>query len=47
MYEIKVKFQDNEMVIQYKGSLKGNNEMKLTAELPNGGDPIQWAAKRQ
>ena len=45
-FQIKVKFQDQEMVIQYKGAVKGDS-IKLTAELPNGGNPIEWSAKKQ
>jgi hypothetical protein len=45
-FEIKVKFQDQEMVIQYKGSVKGDT-IKMTAELPGGGNGIEWNGKRQ
>ena len=45
-FQIKVKFQDQEMLIQYKGSVKGD-EIKLTSELPNGGNAIEWSGKRQ
>ena len=45
-FRIKVKFQDQEMVIQYKGSVKGD-AIKLTAELPDGGNTIEWSGKRQ
>ena len=36
----------NELLVQYKGTVK-KDEMKLTAELPDGGNTIQWTAKRQ
>lgn len=34
------------MVIQYKAVVKGD-AMKMTAERPDGGNAIEWTAKRQ
>lgn len=45
-FQIKIKFQDQEMVIQYKAVVKGD-AMKMTAERPDGGNAIEWTAKRQ
>lgn len=43
-FTITAKFQDNEMRIAYKGKVSGKDEIKLTAETPNG--DIEWVAKR-
>ncbi|MEZ5353220.1 MAG: hypothetical protein R2762_11335 [Bryobacteraceae bacterium] len=43
-FVITIKFQDNEMEVNYKGKLVGNDEMKLTAEVQ--GNQIDWVAKR-
>ena len=45
-FQIKVKFQDQEMVIQYKGSVNGDT-IKLTSRFPGLGDDIVWSGKRQ
>ena len=44
-FTINIKFQDNEMKVSYKGKVTGN-EIRLTAELPNGGQTIEWKGKR-
>jgi hypothetical protein len=44
-FTLTVKFQDNEMKVNYKGKVNGK-EMKLTAEIPNMGQTIQWLAKK-
>jgi hypothetical protein len=44
-FTITVKFQDNEMKLNYKGRVSGN-EIKFTVETPNGGQTIEWNAKR-
>lgn len=44
-FTIVVKFEDNEMKVNYKGKV-GEKEMKLTAEVPMGDQKIEWVAKR-
>ncbi len=44
-FTITVKFQDNEMKLNYKGKANGN-EIRFTVETPNGGQTIEWLAKR-
>ncbi|MBI1789281.1 MAG: hypothetical protein HYR60_17240 [Acidobacteria bacterium] len=44
-FTITVKFQDNEMKLNYKGKANGN-EIKFTVENPNGGNTIEWNAKK-
>lgn len=44
-FSINVKFQDNEMKLNYQGKVKGD-EMKLHVELPNGGQALEWNAKK-
>ena len=44
-FTITVKFQDNEMKLNYKGKVDGN-EIKFTVENPNGGQTIEWKAKK-
>ncbi|WP_321470466.1 hypothetical protein [uncultured Paludibaculum sp.] len=46
-FTINIKFQDNEMKMNYKGKLTGDT-MKLTAERAGGeaGQAIEWTAKR-
>lgn len=42
-FTITVKFQDNEMQVNYKGKLQGD-VLKMTAEA--GGNSFEWTAKR-
>jgi len=44
-FVINVKFQDNEMKLDYKGKVIGKDEIKFTVEA--GGNTIEWVAKRQ
>jgi len=44
-FTITVKFQDNEMKLNYKGKVEGK-ELKLTVESPMGGQTINWIAKK-
>jgi hypothetical protein len=44
-FTITVKFQDNEMKLNYKGKVSGN-EIKFTVELPDGGPGMEWIAKK-
>lgn len=44
-FTITVKFQDNEMKLNYKGKV-GANEIRFTVESPAGGQTIEWLAKR-
>lgn len=46
-FTITIKFQDNEMKMNYKGKLAGDT-LKLTAERAggDGGQSIEWTAKR-
>ena len=43
--KLTVKFQDNEMKLNYKGKVSGN-EIHFTVENPNGGQTIEWHAKK-
>src|SRR5687767_8306591 len=43
-FNIKAKFQDNEMQLSYKGKVTGKDTMTLTSEV--GGNPIEWKATR-
>lgn len=44
-FTITVKFQDNEMKLNYKGKVNGN-EIRFTVENANGGQTIEWLAKK-
>jgi len=44
-FTITLKFQDNEMKLNYKGKVEGQ-EIKLTVESPMGGQTINWVAKK-
>src|SRR5713101_3236420 len=44
-FTITVKFQDNEMKLNYKGKVNGD-EIKSTAENPNSGQTLEWHAKK-
>jgi hypothetical protein len=44
-FTITVKFQDNEMQLNYKGKVNGN-EIKFTVEVPNGGQTLEYVAKK-
>jgi len=44
-FTITVRFQDNEMKLNYKGKASGN-EIKFTVENPAGGPTLEWLAKR-
>ena len=44
-FAITVKFQDNEMKLNYKGKVNGN-EIKFTVENPNSGQTLEWHAKK-
>lgn len=44
-FSMLVKFQDNEMKLDYKGKVSGN-QLKLTVEIPGGGPAIEWNAKK-
>ena len=47
-FTINMKFQDQEMKMEYKGKVSGS-EIKFTAEAAGGGGfgPITWTAKKQ
>ena len=46
-FSITAKFQDNEMKLSYKGKLNAKgDELKLTSESAQGGQAIEWNAKR-
>src|SRR5450432_4769224 len=46
-FSITVKFQENEMTLSYKGKVNGKgDELKLTSESAQGGQSIEWNAKR-
>ncbi len=44
-FTIVVKFQDNEMKLNYKGKVTGN-EIRLTAENPATGQTLEWRGKK-
>ena len=44
-FTITVRFQDNEMKLNYKGKVSGN-EIKFTVENPAGGPTLEWHAKK-
>jgi len=44
-FTITVKFQDNEMKLNYKGKVSGK-EIRFTVESPMGGQTIEWLAKK-
>ena len=44
-FSITVKFQDNEMKLDYKGKVNGD-EIKFTVVTADGGQVIEWLAKR-
>lgn len=43
-FTLKLKIQGNEMTVEYKGKVKSNGEMTITAEL--GGQTMEFLAKR-
>ena len=45
-FAIQVKFQDNDMKLNYKGKVTGKDEIKFTVEGIQGGQTIEWTAKR-
>jgi hypothetical protein len=46
-FTITVKFQDNEMKVNYKGKVNAEgNEIKFTAESQNGEFTVEYVAKR-
>ena len=44
-FTITIKFQDQEMKMNYKGKVTGN-EIHFSVESPMGGNPIEWQAKK-
>ena len=44
---ITVKIQDNEMELTYKGKVISKDEIKFTTEGLQGGQTIEWNAKRK
>ncbi|MGH9723112.1 MAG: hypothetical protein ACRD8O_23115 [Bryobacteraceae bacterium] len=44
-FSITVKFQENEMKLNYKGKVNGN-EIKFHVEAPNGGPSLEYIAKK-
>jgi hypothetical protein len=44
-FTLTVKFQDNEMKVNYKGKVTGK-EIKLSAEIADMGQTIEWLAKK-
>ena len=45
-FTIKAKFQDNEMTLTYKGKVVSKDELKLSSELGDSGQTIEWTVKR-
>lgn len=44
-FTITVKFQDNDLKLNYKGKVTGN-EIKFTVEIPNAGQSLEYIAKK-
>ena len=44
---ITIKIQDNEMELKYKGKVISKDEIKFTADGFQGGQTIEWLAKRK
>lgn len=44
-FTINVKFQDNDMTLNYKGKVSGN-EMKLTVEVPGADQTVEYTVKK-
>ena len=44
-FTITVKFQDNEMKVNYKGTVSGDN-IKMTAQMANMDNTIEWSGSR-
>jgi hypothetical protein len=44
-FTVTVKFEDNEIKVNYKGKVSGN-EIKFTAEVEGMGQTIEWVAKK-
>ncbi|MBI3209496.1 MAG: hypothetical protein HYZ37_11430 [Candidatus Solibacter usitatus] len=45
-FTIVVKFQDNEAKLNYKGKVLSKDEIKFTVDGIQGGQTIEWVAKR-
>lgn len=45
-FTITASFQGNELKLNYKGKVLSNNEIKLTVEIPDMGQTIEYTAKR-
>ena len=45
-FTISMKFQDNDVTVSYKGKVVSATEIKLTAEIPNAGQTIEYTAKK-
>jgi hypothetical protein len=44
-FTITVRFQDNELRVNYKGKVSGN-DIQLTAEVTGSGQTLEWRGKR-
>jgi hypothetical protein len=44
-FTINVRFQDNELQLNYKGKVSGK-DIKFTVESPNGGPTLEWNGKK-
>ena len=44
-FTITMKFQDNDVKVNYKGKVSGN-DIRFTAGTPNGSQTIEWLAKK-
>lgn len=44
-FSINVKFQDNEMKLNYKGKVTGD-QIRFSVEVPNGGPSLEYVAKK-
>ena len=44
-FTIGVKFEDQEMKLNYKGKVTGKDELRMSVEIPMMGQTIEWIAK--
>ena len=45
-FTIKAKIQDNDVILSYKGKVISKDEIKLTSQIGDSGQSIEWLAKR-
>lgn len=45
-FTLNVKYQDNDMKVSYKGTIKSSDTMDIVVELPDGGQSFEYKAKK-